>query len=152
MANYVEFDQAKWLKEIGFDEECTRFFVKPNCKVFGIDEHGRYYPIKNKSKELYIVGNVATQNFKNVILAPEHWQVVEWLRVHKGIWVSVDWITRVKPFNSGFYCHLRGTLHKLNEDNFIVINNTLDPGYEIFNSPKEAYSASFDYIKENKLI
>jgi hypothetical protein len=75
---YVTWKQAKLLKEKGFDVECTRFYVKPNSKIFGIDEHGRYYPIKNKPKELWIVGNCVALNITNVLLAPEQWQVVEW--------------------------------------------------------------------------
>jgi hypothetical protein len=70
----------------------------------------------------------------------------EWLRINHGIWVSVDWMSRVKPYESGYYCHLRGITKKLNQDNFIVINDTLNPGYEVFNSPQEAYSAAFDYV------
>ena len=75
--------------------------------------------------------------------------ICERLRVNHGIWVSVDWMTRVKPYESGYYCHLRGTTKKLNQDNFIVINDTLNPGYEVFNSPQEAYSAAFDYVLNN---
>jgi hypothetical protein len=75
----------------------------------------------------------------------------EWLRVNHGIWVSVDWMSRVKPYESGYYCHLRGITKKLNQDNFIVINDTLNPGYEVFNLPQAAYLAAFDYILK-KLI
>jgi hypothetical protein len=62
---YVTFEQAKLLKEKGFDEECNRFYTKPNSKLFGIDEHGRTYgPIKNKPNVLWIVGNVVALNEK----------------------------------------------------------------------------------------
>ena len=68
-----------------------------------------------------------------------------------GIWVLVDWMTRIKPYNSGFYCHLRGTNKKLNQDNFISINNTKSLGYEIFSSPTEAYEAAIEYTLNNLL-
>ena len=65
---YVTFEQAKWLKEKGFDEECNKFYVKQNAKIFGIDEHGRYYKSVNIPKKLHTVGDVAVQNIENVIL------------------------------------------------------------------------------------
>jgi hypothetical protein len=88
-------------------------------------------------------------DFKTCVKIPEQWQVIEWLRLNHGIWVSVDWMSRVKPYESGYYCHLRGTTKKLNQDNFIVINDTLNPGYEVFNLPQEAYLAAFDYVLNN---
>ena len=71
--------------------------------------------------------------------------VVMWLYEKHGIWIAVDWMSRTKPFNSGFYCNLRGTNKPLNQDNFIPINNTKSPGYEVFNSPTEAYEAAIEY-------
>jgi hypothetical protein len=88
-------------------------------------------------------------SLKTSDIITEFAHLCEWLRVKHGIWVSVDWMTRVKPYESGYYCHLRGTTKKLNQDNFIVINDTLNPGYEVFNSPQEAYSAAFDYVLNN---
>ena len=85
----------------------------------------------------------------NQHLHSEIMQVVMWLYEKHGIWVSVDWMKRIKPYNSGFYCHLRGTNKSLNRDNFIVINDTLNPGYEVFNSPTEAYEAAIEYILNN---
>ena len=81
--------------------------------------------------------------------APTIADVVMWLYEKHGIWVSVDWMKRIKPYNSGFYCHLRGTNKSLNRDNFIVINDTLNPGYEVFNSPTEAYEDAIEYILNN---
>ena len=131
---YATFEQAKMLKEKGFDGECARFYTKSNCNLYGIDEHGRYYPIKNKSKELWIVGNVAVLNIKNLILAPEQWQVVEWLRINHGIWIYLipaeDNKNVYKPFFRG---------EKIKDFHLT----------EFFNSPQEAYSAAFNYILNN---
>lgn len=85
----------------------------------------------------------------NQHLHSEIMQVIMWLYEKHGIWVLVDWMSRIKPFNSGFYSHLRGTTKPLNQDNFISINNTKNPGYEVFNSPTEAYSAAIDFILNN---
>lgn len=136
---YVTFEQSKLLTKKGFDEECDRFYVKPNSKLFGIDEHGRYYPIKNKTKELWVVGNVAVQNIKNIILAPEQWQVVEWvLQVHK-IFISVmpyDTITSKKEWTTTIFDMEWG------EDKEIHFNKKIG-GCE---TKEDAYSAAFDYI------
>jgi hypothetical protein len=129
---HITFEQAKWLKKKGFNEECIMFYTQPNSKMFGIDEHGRYYSIKNKPKTLWIVGNVATLNIKNVLLAPEQHVVIEWLRVNHGIWI---------------YCKYqkRGKIIFVIED--LQGNNiTISPD---FNSPQEAYSAAFDYVLNN---
>jgi hypothetical protein len=136
---YVTFEQSKWLKKKGFDEECTGFYVKSNSKLFGIDEHNRYYPIVNKPKQLWIVGNTVTLNEKNVLLAPEQWQICEWLRVNHGIWV---WVEKGR-----------------NPENFYPV---IDSGKEIASfrhlpkmwrdTPQKAYSAAFDYILTNNLI
>jgi hypothetical protein len=122
---YVTWEQAKWLKEKGFD----------------VNTHMGYAYFQNLRK-YKLMSHRESKDYS----APEQWQVVEWLRVVHGIWIVVDWMTRTKPYNSGYYCHLRGTSKRLNQDNFIVINDTLNPGYEVFNSPQEAYSAAFDYI------
>ena len=138
---YVTFEQAKLLKEKQFDEECSRFYVKPNCKLFGIDEHGRYYPIKNKPKELWIVGNVAAQNVKNVILAPEQSQVVEWLRIKHNIWVDVSIDQFSKPKNLQWMYSI-----------VFLKDCTYSHSPKSYNSPQEAYSAAFDYIlKKNDI-
>ena len=131
---YVTFEQSKWLKEKGFDEECNMFYTKPNSKMFGVDEHGRYYPIKSKPKELWIVGNVVTLNLKNVFLAPEQHQVIEWLRVNHGIWIY--------SYNNGN--SWIGSIQKTNGSIVRIIPANVNP--------QEAYSAAFDYIKEKELI
>jgi len=84
--------------------------------------------------------------------APTIAEVVMWLYEKHEIWISVDWMSRTKPYNSGFYCHLRGTNKNLNQDNFVSINNTKEPGYEVFNSPTEAYEAAIEYTLNNLVL
>ena len=49
---FVTYEIALELKELGFDEPCfNRFYTKPQSKMFGVDEKGRNYPIKNTSKK-----------------------------------------------------------------------------------------------------
>jgi hypothetical protein len=132
---YVTYTQAAWLKDKGFDERVNSYYINR-------DEYDEKNPIKRVTENGLLCD----------IKRPEQWLVIEWLRVNHGIWINIDWMPRIIPYNSGYYCHLRGITKKLNQDNFIPINETLELGYEIFNSPQEAYSAAFDYIISNNLI
>ena len=69
---FTNYEQSLDLKELGFgfdDELFGKFYTKPNCKMFGIDEHGRYYNIKNIPKKLYTVGEYAVLKVINIIPA-----------------------------------------------------------------------------------
>ncbi len=78
---FIPYEQALDLKELGFEEECfDRFYTKPKCKMFGIDEHGRPYSIKNTPKTLYTIGDHAALKESNVILAPLYQQAFRWFR------------------------------------------------------------------------
>jgi hypothetical protein len=119
---YITFEQAKWLKEKGFDESCRMLI------------NGVYEPFHlNLIETQYFQNNSVL--LKDCYSAPEQWQVVEWLRVNHGIWI---------------YCKYqkRGKIIFVIED--LQGNNiTISPD---LNSPQEAYSAAFDYIKNNNLI
>jgi hypothetical protein len=121
---YVTFEQAKWLKEIGFDENCKNVV---------------------ENNEFFIHNGFDTKNSEIIPSActiPEQWQVVEWLRVNHGIWVE--------SLHRGDMGDFIFKVVELNENNW-----KKHPHYihnEGFNSPQEAYSAAFDYIKENNLI
>lgn len=76
---------------------------------------------------------------------PEQWEVVEWLRINHGIWVVPD-IKHTK----GVGLHFGIDIWKLiPEVEVKYIPNNISEDY---NSPQEAYSAAFDYIKQNNLI
>ncbi len=78
---FVSYEIALELKELGFDEpSLERFYTKPKCKMFGIDEKGRHYPIKNTPKKLYILGEHFVLNDDNVTIAPLYQQVFRWFR------------------------------------------------------------------------
>lgn len=72
--------------------------------------------------------------------APEQWQVVEWLRIKHGIWV---W---VRPYKDHAADNNDPIQHQMN-----VYKRGVTVSKE-FNSHEEAYSAAFDYIKDNNLI
>ena len=135
---YVTFEQAKWLKEKGFDERCNQYYsqalfegknedwegVFPKFTVFEHSEfHFNSWP---NSNDLW---------FK--CSAPEQHQVVEWLRVNHGIWVYV-----VGGGNNRYYPMYQ-------DKNQYKLALDLDKFYD---TPQEAYSAAFDYILINNLI
>jgi hypothetical protein len=83
---FIPYEQALELKELGFDEPLLgRFYTKPKCKMFGIDEKGRHYPIKNTPKKLYILGEHFVLNDDNVTIAPLYQQVFKWFRENHNL-------------------------------------------------------------------
>jgi len=115
---YVTFEQAKWLKEKGFDIECKM------CVEEG-DE--RSLPFN--------CGNTIHKNSLHPYYsAPEQWQVVEWLRVNHGIHIEIL-LEENKPWNKFYYRIMKiGQYFSLSHDG--IYSET----------PQEAYSAAFDYI------
>jgi hypothetical protein len=119
---YITFEQAKWLKEKGFDVPVKSMYHDEEFIYGGAD-----YNHNNKEE----------QKLWNCLKlsAPEQWQVVEWLELtyqkyayafrYNGIWqYKIDAEHGTDYFSTG----------------------------EGFKSKQEAYSAAFDYIKNNNLI
>lgn len=142
MTESVNFELAKLLKEKGFNLKVINFYnydklSTPFDKDRQVDGLINYNPINwNGTKNHYTS-------------APTIAEVIMWLYEKHGIWIAVDWMRRVKPYNSKFYCHLRGINKDLNSDNFISINDTLKAGYKVFNSPTEAYESAIEYVLNN---
>lgn len=109
----------------------------------GVDETG--HKVKNSLAEQR--WNKGDLTYADITIT----EVIDWLYEKHGIWISTDWMSRTKPYNSGFHSYLRGTKKPINQDNFIPINNTKNPGYEVFNSSTEAYEAAIEYTL-NELI
>jgi hypothetical protein len=76
---YVTFEQAKWLKEKGFDVEVIKYWN-------GI---GEYFEFKD-----YFNWNQADK----FVSIPEQWQVVEWLRLNHRIWVDIACTVDITSF------------------------------------------------------
>jgi hypothetical protein len=74
---------------------------------------------------------------------PEQWQVVEWLLEKHGIWICVN-----IAIDDTWYFEMYNLKDKRNAE--IIIE---DENITYFHkTPQEAYSAAFDYIKDNDLI
>lgn len=111
---YVTFEQSRWLQDKNF---------KVWCKFRYTDFNGNIQLEENASEIFPFV--------------PEQWQVVEWLRLNHGIWVTAEMI----PFEKGRFF----------EYSICDFDNCLKQN-GVYESPQEAYSAAFDYINENNLI
>jgi hypothetical protein len=142
---HVDFPIAKLLKEKGFNEDCSSVYnhraeLLENYAL--INQHLTEYLPEKESEFLLIPRNsndgnlyidkIDFNSWEGYYSAPEIWEVVEWLRVEKGIWVSVR---RYIIPNDKFLFEIRG-------------ETTSIESKEQFNSPKEAYLASFKHILE----
>lgn len=136
MRTPVNFELAKALKEKGFDKRCSNFYTNSRCKMFGIDEHGRYYPIKNKAKTLWISGHAATLDSKHVYYAPTIAEVVMWLYEKYEIWIEVRFLQSFKTF----YFELT---------NVNNLKGMTSKGENHYNSPTEAYESAIEYTLKN---
>jgi len=84
----IHYETAKLAKEKGFDIDFFhQFYAKQRSKMFGIDEHGRTYPIKNKARELYTVGQHAALHEEMVYKAVTQSLIQRWLREEHDIHV-----------------------------------------------------------------
>jgi hypothetical protein len=103
-------------------------------KEKGFDEQCKnfYYDFGQlaESIEIFKNSNLSYENFS----APEQHVVVEWLRVNHGIWICA---------NKSMDAEDNGWFH------FYVDNKW---SAKLYDTPQEAYSAAFDYIKDNDLI
>jgi len=138
MNTHVKFEIAKLLKEKGFDNTTLRFYTKPNTKMFGIDEHGRYYPMKNKAKSLWTMGNAAALKIENVYQAPTIAEVVMWLYEKHGVWVDVSLNQFSKPTDLQWMYSIVFTQRC-----------TYSHSPKSYNSPTEAYEAAILHVLNN---
>jgi len=138
---YVTWEQARLLKEKGFDESCYRTYnLRKELSPFPITENMG----GEKVDPLDYKWNNSSIHPSN-ITAPEQWQVVEFLRVNHGIWVEVG--VGNLFHKDKFYILIKE--YNIDRWNLTSLTNDLHSPYD---SPQEAYSAAFDYILNNNLI
>ena len=143
---YVTFEQAKWLKEKGFGKWSGNIKTTDYC-------HGKYFHKKPSGyglvnwKETDILFITGYDNWVNEYpycdiwtYAPEQHQVVEWLRVNHGIWISVD---------KQNYKLFKWRVSNMNLRNDAISDLIEKSGFN-YDTPQQAYSAAFDYILNNK--
>ena len=128
---YATFEQAKLLKEKGFRVSTKNAW----------DSHGKNKIIESSMKDELDWNKLDKGAY---YAAPEQWQIVEWLRVEKGIWIQVS----ISKYGV-FYCNILQNQPTKSID--IPMTYEMICQLNDFNSPQEAYSAAFDYIL-NELI
>jgi hypothetical protein len=145
--NYVPFEQAKLLKEKGFDVVCKSSYeyALTTKKDPEYEEGG---PFGWKKGELNIeydsefLNGSESSDYTNknwfMCARPEQWMVVEWLRVKHGIWVSLG--MGENPVN--FY----PVIHDIKNKNIVDFKYHPPLWGE---TPEESYSAAIDHILKN---
>lgn len=126
----ITFETAKLAKEKGFDieEPCVAFYTNPRSKMFGIDEHLRYYNIKNTPRKLYYIGESVALNYHNVLFAPTQSLLQKWLREVHNIHV---WC--IPHINSSMYYGVKCWLSNSNTvqiDAFKTYEEALEEGLQ----------------------
>jgi len=127
--DFIPYEQALELKEIGFDEECFGCY-EPNGALDYIENRIlKDFPYLAKNSE-----------WQDLVAAPTFSQAFRFFREKCNIVHSIDWMTRSGgEYPSGYIVHLRGINGNiLNEDNLIVLNETESLGYEVFPTYEEA--------------
>lgn len=143
----VNFEIAKLLKDKGFDEKCQYFYTKPNSKMFGLDEHGNCYPIKNITKRLYIVNKHAALNAASVYIAPTISDVVIWIFEKYEIWISVSYNRKDRDWDYEINYN-RPDEETIKE----AVNKAIDRLFDrssCFSNISDAYSAAIIYVLTN---
>lgn len=126
---YISFEQAKWLKEINCIIECNQGY---DFRGGDVKHMGRYI-----SSHLFFI-------------APEQWQVVEWLRTV----FNIDIQDICHYSNVGVRTYRIGIIYirenKI-ESVFLRPDNQNKSEFIEFSTPQEGISAAFDYIRNNNL-
>jgi len=130
---YVTFEQAKLLKEKGFNEYTSIGYSTSGEKYF---HQGGQEPVKNNQK--YYEGR-SYEGAPFLCSAPEQYLIVEWLRLVKGIHVLLDHI-----YYDGFHygCKIVESNGNVSE----IWREGIDTDIDGCDTPQEAYSAALDYI------
>ena len=116
---YVTFEQAKLLKEKGFNVK-----VKPF-----------YNGLQNNE---FVISDIiqTNNNLPKWYPAPEQWVVVEWLRLNHDIHITYD------VGLSGYY----GLIKYRHSNGSLYLSRWTNEQENPLNSPQEATSAAIDYI------
>ena len=128
---FIPYEQALALKELGFDEPCFGWFTNSYLRIGSV--------VENK----HVQGEDET-------LAPLYQQVFRWFREKYNISYSIDWMSRSSEFYNGYYVHFRGINdNKINQENFIVLNDELpSKGYKVYKTYEEAELACLKKLIE----
>jgi hypothetical protein len=131
---FVSFEQAKLLKEKRIEiptEEC--FYVKD--EINNIEEH------QIKNRDVVYNGGINYIVLKNEYRVYYQSEFLEWLRINHGIWISVR--RSYVIINNEAFDKYMSTIEFITEIKCDITD------LQSFDTPKEAYSAAFDYVIRN---
>lgn len=139
---YVTFEQARQIKEKwDFNVPCQYLYVDGNYRI-NFEKEG----------ELFNNRYPSVQRPTDWCLAPEQWQVIEWLRVNQEILITPiirlsTWIFSIVELKTWNHYSLINI--DFDGDNDYLKSKGIPT---VMKSPQEAYSAAFDYILKNNLV
>ena len=140
---YVTFNIAQKLKEKGFDEKCTKYFLEKDKQIhtgFQDEYWGDYSEINWNQKVIGI------KPFTGFISAPTISDVVDWLLNEHQINIHISAVgkeeTTFKECKWWFSLY-KDTVYNLKESTVF-----LNTGIKEFNSKKEACLAAIEYALE----
>lgn len=138
---YISFEQAKLLKEKGFDIPTVKFYyLHDNRKWHQDGELGEGfnddYWGDNTNLNWNKDGRLPFKPFSDCVSAPEQHTIVEWLRITHGIWIQIFPIGENKEMK--YYCKIIK-----NDNGWVKIVHQIST---IVITPQEAYSSAFDYV------
>ena len=124
----VSFELAKLLKEKGFDEKVKGRYCIKNIIPFKV---GLFYLSDYELRDEFIYG-------------PTIAETIMWLYEKHGIWIEVR---HIKTFNVNRF-HVIIWDYKDTSD-YMTIHCDNGVGYEVWDSPTEAYEAAIEYTLNN---
>ena len=130
---FVSFEIAKKLKDLGFDEPFVFFYRE--------DDEDKCVHIVNISKPIIYCDKIDDE----VIIAPTISQVLKWLRKEKKIYIEIF-------LYNGKYSYFVKSVTQMNEDDFSHKCLNEDTPDEEYDTPEQAAVAGIEYIFNNNLI
>jgi hypothetical protein len=124
---FAPYEPSLALKELGFDEPCFGYYGENQKLIW----KSGYEPWINSER------NLVDNHFA---AGPTYSQAFRFFREKYNISYSIDWMSRSLEFYNGYYVHFRGINgNKINQENFIVLNDELPPkGYGVYKTYEEA--------------
>jgi hypothetical protein len=143
----VKFEQAKLLKENGFNEKCRNYYTqigKQYVNGWGdsIEDDDGFSTNEYNPLFVFDYSDFNKKQVMDFTLAPEQWQVIEWLReVHQiDLQAICNWSFGIRTYRSGIIYvkdnKIKTRFLRPEKDKLKFIE---------FNSPQESYSAAIDY-------
>lgn len=150
---YGTFEQAKKLKKKGFDLPCVYAWTKTPKHL--LEERGEFC-LRTDGNPFgsYFSGKNWNQYDNGTIIysAPEHSQVIEWLRIEHGIFIGIELVDNTRHFYYEFIIWTMKDRDYSNEDCIDAAKWITGDSKEMRgDTPQEATSKAIDYVLD-KLI